>query len=57
MEECLECSICSWRMEADIYMLYVDGGVPGMQYMYLKDGGCYINILYLGGGVPGMEFM
>ena len=35
MEECLEWSICSCRMEVDIYILYIDGGVSGVEYMYL----------------------
>ena len=28
-----------WRMEVDIYILFKDGGVPGMEYMQLEDGG------------------
>ena len=56
MEECLEWSICSWKMEADIYILHIDGGVPEWSICsWRMEADIYI--LYIGGEVPGMEDM
>ena len=46
-------------MEVDIYILYIDGGVSGVEYMYLTFWRMEVDIyiLFIDGGAPGMEYM